>query len=342
MLGALNSSAPACPMETLPASFLFRLMFVCATSLAKPAAATTYYRNGPPRIITQPVGGTFDQGQNIVLKVTPESFTTNPYGSGYVSGGDYDPHYQWMKNNDRVTGATAATLTLTNAQPADSGVYSVIVSNKFGWVSSTSVTVTVIVTSLPSITRQPQATTRYEGDSITLEVSAVGSPAPTYRWRKNGNTVAGATLSRLAFSSLQSADAGSYDLLVTKSRGTVISQAATLTVLTAPPVSTIVATAISTQPRGALLNPDEALRLSISASGEHLMYQWKKDGVALAAATDTTLEIGRVSGSDTGFYSVVVRGDNGTIESDVAIVTVASGSASRLVNLSTRGFVPVG
>src|SRR5436190_887444 len=102
MLGPLNSSAPAYPMKTIPTTFLFRLMFACTASLAKPAAATTYYRNGPPRITTQPVGGTFEQGQTVTLKVTPESFSSNNnVGIVYVTGSDYDPHYQWMKNNER-------------------------------------------------------------------------------------------------------------------------------------------------------------------------------------------------------------------------------------------------
>lgn len=309
---------------------------------ATPVAQAVYYRNGPPRIVTQPVGGTFEQGQTVVLKVTPESFPSTSKESGYVSGKDYEPQFQWMKGSERVTGATADTLTLANAQPANSGVYSVVVSNKYGWVSSSSVTVTVIATSLPVIIRQPSGTARNEGDSASFEVTASGTPTPTYRWRKNGNIIAGATLTRISLSNLQQADAGSYDVLVTNSRGTVMSTAANLIVLATPPPSAIVPTSVSAQPKGAQLAPNETLSLRVAATGEQLTYQWKKDGSALAGATGSTLEIGRATSSDTGFYSVVVRGDNGTVESDVAIVTVAIAGSSRLINLSTRGFVPAG
>jgi hypothetical protein len=330
-------------MNSLPTVFLPRLMFACAAMLTTPAAATIYYRNGPPKITTQPVGGTFEQGQTITLKVTPESFTSggDKY-SGYVSGSDYDPHYQWMKNNERITGATATTLTLSNAQPSNSAVYTVIVSNKYGWVSSTAATITVIVTYLPSITAQPMGATRYEGESASLEVNAVGVPAPTYRWRKNGTMVAGATLSRLALSNLQGADAGSYDVLITNSRGTVMSRTVALTVLIALPPSTIAPTTILAQPKRAQVNPNEAVRLTVSAAGEGLAYQWKKDGIALAGATGAALTISGATTSDTGFYSVVIKGDNGTTESDLAIVIVSSASSSRLINLSTRAFVPAG
>lgn len=44
--------------------------------------------------------------------------------------------YQWLKNGAALIGATTATLTLHSPQPGDSGLYSVIVSNAAGSVTS--------------------------------------------------------------------------------------------------------------------------------------------------------------------------------------------------------------
>jgi len=89
--------------------------------------------------------------------------------------------------------------------------------------------------SAPVVTTQPQALTATVGDAVTLSVAATGTPAPTYQWRKNGLPIAGnatATTAALSFASVGTADAGSYDVVVTNSAGSATSTAATLTVLT--------------------------------------------------------------------------------------------------------------
>ncbi|HWA28341.1 MAG TPA: immunoglobulin domain-containing protein, partial [Lacunisphaera sp.] len=69
-------------------------------------------------------------------------------------------------------------------------------------------------------------------------VAAGGTPPLTYQWRKgganltNGSGVSGVNESRLQISNFQAANAGSYDVVVTGSAGTVTSNAATLTVAT--------------------------------------------------------------------------------------------------------------
>lgn len=50
--------------------------------------------------------------------------------------------FQWFRGSESISGATQAALVLTNVQPADSGTYSVQVSNPYG-VVSTNATITV-------------------------------------------------------------------------------------------------------------------------------------------------------------------------------------------------------
>ena len=66
-------------------------------------------------IVVQPQNQTANQGQNAAFSVTAT-------GSAPLS-------YQWRFNSTSLSGATASTYTVTNAQPTNAGSYSVVVTN---------------------------------------------------------------------------------------------------------------------------------------------------------------------------------------------------------------------
>ncbi|HWA28886.1 MAG TPA: immunoglobulin domain-containing protein, partial [Lacunisphaera sp.] len=83
----------------------------------------------------------------------------------------------------------------------------------------------------PVINTQPASQAKAIGQPVTLSVSASGGTAPlAYQWRKNGVNVAGAVSATFTLPGFASADAGSYDVVVTNYLGSVISNAAVLTV----------------------------------------------------------------------------------------------------------------
>jgi len=88
----------------------------------------------------------------------------------------------------------------------------------------------------PGITTQPQSQTVNVGATVTFSVTASGTAPFTYQWRKNsGNLTDGGSLSGSATATLMLTgaaltDAGSYDVVVTNSAGSITSTAATLTV----------------------------------------------------------------------------------------------------------------
>jgi hypothetical protein len=53
-----------------------------------------------------------------------------------AAGGSPPPTYQWRRNSTHLTGATNATLALSNVQSADAGDYSVVITNSAGSLSS--------------------------------------------------------------------------------------------------------------------------------------------------------------------------------------------------------------
>jgi len=83
---------------------------------------------------------------------------------------------------------------------------------------------------IPLFTLQPQDTTGTEGDTITLEAAAIGQPAPSYQWRKNGVDLPGENTPRLTLANIGVADIGIYTVVATNSAGSTVSERAALSV----------------------------------------------------------------------------------------------------------------
>lgn len=86
----------------------------------------------------------------------------------------------------------------------------------------------VETTERPTILAEPVSKIANSGASVTFSVQAVGSPLPTYQWRKDGTAISGATSNTYVVTAA-SGTAGFYDALVTNSSGSVTSTAALLT-----------------------------------------------------------------------------------------------------------------
>ncbi|HEV2761552.1 MAG TPA: pectinesterase family protein, partial [Pyrinomonadaceae bacterium] len=144
--------------------------------------------------------------------------------------------YQWHKNGAPVAGnASAATpvLNITNAQLSDTGSYTAVVSNPGGSTTSTPVQLTVSdgpVAPPPVIAAPPADTTVTIGQPASLYVNAQGDGL-FYQWYKDGSLVPGATNASIDFAAAQTADAGSYHVVVTNSGGSAASAPARLLVV---------------------------------------------------------------------------------------------------------------
>lgn len=195
-------------------------------------------------------------------------------------------------------------------------------------------------TPLPVITRQPADLAATAGAQVTLSVATTTTANLLYQWRRNGNPIAGATASSLALPNVQAADAGTYTVVVTNSFGSTTSAAATLSLGSANNASTL---ALVSVPQSQHASAGARATLSAQAAGNAVTYQWKKDGVVLPAITTSTFTIPITTAADMGYYTVVVSSGGSAIESPAAILTVATpGIEGRLINVSTRGFVPPG
>jgi hypothetical protein len=260
-----------------------------------------------PGITTQPTNQSANSGGSATFTV--------------VATGNPAPTYQWKKNTIAITGATNASLTLSSVTSSDAASYTVDVTNIAGTVTSNAATLTVTTpppNSGPVISVQPVSQSVSLGTSISFNVIATGNPAPTYQWRFNGSPISGATSSQLSLANIKVTDAGSYDVLVSNSSGTTTSVAATLTVTSAP--------VITTQPsnQNLVAGNSTSISLAVTAAGSGpLTYQWRKSSAAIAGATSASYTKSPVTLQDGGSYDVIVTNPFGSVTSSAATITVA-------------------
>ena len=174
----------------------------------------------PPFISAQPASITNLAG-------TVASFAVTATGMGSSA-------YQWSFDGTNINNATNATLTLTNVQPNQAGVYAVLISNLAGATNSVDATLTVVTP--PTITLQPLSQTALNYGTVSFAVAATGSGPLTYQWQKNGtnlvdnSNVSGSTTTNLTIEIVSLADAADYQVLVSDPYATTNSTVAVLTV----------------------------------------------------------------------------------------------------------------
>jgi hypothetical protein len=258
-----------------------------------------------PVIATPPTGQSVAVGGTVTLSV--------------VASGEGTLSYAWQKNGFPVLGATAATLTIPNAQVADSGTYTVVVSNAAGSVTSAPVTVAVSTSLTPPVVVTPPVGAAVPlGAPVSLSVVASGTAPLAFAWRREGALIPGATGAVLSIVSAQESDAGSYTVTVSNGAGSVTTAPVTLSVdapLTAP--------RLTTMPASQIVALDSPVTFSVTAVGTPpLAYQWFKDGVAIAGFTGASLSLASAKRADAGSYTVRVTNAAGSVTSDPAVLVV--------------------
>ncbi len=293
------------------------VLFSCsATGLNSNAAILTV--NSLASISSQPAGANVCTGANAVFTVTA--------GGSNIS-------YQWLESTDggatynNITGATGATLTLTNVTALmNNNRYKVTISNACP-SSVTSAEAVLNVTGNASIAAQPTGTTVCEGQTAVFSAIATGS---AYQWQvsTDGGTtysdITGAIGTTLNLTSVTSSMSGNrYRLVVSGCTSTGLnSDVVTLTVNSQA--------GISAQPANSSACAGNSASFSITASGTSPSYQWEvsTDGGATFApvtgATAATLQLtGITAAMNNNQYRVIVSNSCTTgLTSAAAILTV--------------------
>ncbi|MGA2244643.1 MAG: immunoglobulin domain-containing protein [Verrucomicrobiota bacterium] len=150
---------------------------------------------------------------NTVFAGTPVTFAV-------VAGGAPTLKCQWLRNG-MISDPTATNSVYNLSSPAttDSGMYQCVISNSFGSITSSVVTLTVNPAVPPVFTSYPASATRPVHGQYTLTPGVAGSPPIRLQWKWNGNALPNATNATLSLTDVQMAQAGNYALYATNSFG---------------------------------------------------------------------------------------------------------------------------
>lgn len=282
----------------------------------------------------------------IILQPTNQSVTTGGAASFTVTtSGEETLYYQWQFYGTNIpgagatsSGATNATYSVNNAQPANAGPYDVIVTNIYGSVTSAPAVLTIAAG--PTITNGPTSQTVTNGSSVTFTIGAGGSQPLTFQWRREGADIGGATASSYNISSVQTTDAGHYAVLVANNFGSTVSTQAVLTVIALP--------SISSQPASQSTGTGGSATFSVTAAGtQPLYYQWQFYGTNIPGATSSgstnaTYSVPNAQSTNAGPYDVVITNLYGSVTSAVATLTVVSAMPATITVQPTSQTVIVG
>ena len=178
-----------------------------------------------------------------------------------------------------------------------------------------------------SISSQPADQTVNAGQTATFSVAATGTGSISYQWRKDGNDIAGATQNSYSFAATSIDNDTVFAVAVSNASGTLLSNNASLWVLSAP--------AIRSQPANQSVLAGGSATFTVSATGTGpLRYQWKKNGSNISGATNSSYTTPGTSLGDSGAgYSVVVSNSLGTVTSSRASLTVTLASVRPAISM---------
>jgi hypothetical protein len=149
--------------------------------------------------------------------------------------------YQWRMNGSNIAAATASIYNLSNLQSNNAGLYSMVVTNSFG--AATSAPVSLLVNAgAPQLFSGPQSPFyALLGQTFSNAVVAAGAAPLGYQWQCNGanltdgGRILGSQSNILTVADAQASDAGSYQVIVSNTYGSVTSAVVPFTIVGALP-----------------------------------------------------------------------------------------------------------
>lgn len=263
----------------------------------------------PPLIITHPTN-------LFILTGSTAQFSVTASGTAPLS-------YQWRFNGVNILGATNNPITIPNAQAANQGLYSVVVSNGGGTATSSNASLTL--GTLPFlVVAPPSSQTNFVGQNTNFTITAGGTTPLFYQWLFNGTALANQTNATLNLTNLQLTNAGVYSIIVSNQFGAVTNSATQ--VIAAPPAilpGTGGGNPATGQPDSLTVVQGQSATFSANAVGSApLTYQWRFGGINITGANSSSLTLANVQASQAGLYSVVISNPFGTTTSANATLTV--------------------
>lgn len=203
--------------------------------------------------------------------------------------------YQWTHSGTNLPGSTNAFLSIEGSPiSVDGGVYSVIVTNRFGAAESNPSLVTILAP--PTWTQEPTSTHAYAGTDVLLSGEAIGTPPFEFVWTFNGVPIPEAVHASLFLPEVQTGQEGIYQLWVSNEAGLISSRLVSLRVMPREPV-------VVEGPTSQTVKAGENVQFQAQVRGtDPIALQWFFNGNPIPGATGAVLNLAHVQASSAGFY----------------------------------------
>lgn len=97
------------------------------------------------------------------------------------------------------------------------------------------------------------------------------------------------------------------------------------------------APAITTQPSSQTVNAGQAAQFTAAANGSPApTFQWRKNGVAIGGATDSSYTIASATPADAGSYTVVATNSAGSATSNAGVLTVVISPSNAIITITVQ------
>ncbi len=302
-----------------------------STAQSSPANLAVLF---PVVLAKQPQSQTVFAGSNA-------TFIVSAFGDGPVG-------YSWLFNgaplsdNGRILGSQTPTLSISNVQAADAGIYAVVVTNPVSSVPSSNAVLTVLTP--PSFPTPPADQVLAVGSNLNFNITVAGSQPISYQWFFNsgpltdGVRITGSASNVLNIANLQTTDSGPYYLVASNIVGSATSAVANVTVFIPPSFPLQLA-------NQTWITGSNYTLTSLAVGTLPISYQWFQNGVMMTdnghftGTATSTLSVSNVQTSDAATYAVVASNYSATISSNVVITVVVP----PVITTQPRGYsVPLG
>jgi hypothetical protein len=259
----------------------------------------------------EPIPGFLPKGDSIVC----QGVTSSQYSIIPIPGAT---NYRWSllpSGAGTITGSGRTATVLWNV--GFTGNVTIILSATINNKNSDWYRLTVKIASNTKLLSQSADTIICAGQNVSLSVNVTGYNL-IYKWSKNGQIIQTGASPKLNISSASISNSGDYSCEISGACGRVLSGNIKLTVY---PVTKI--TFISPNVEVPFGND---VTLQVNADGHDLVYQWQKNGTAIANSNNSLLLLSQLNASNTGIYRTIVTGTCGIETSDSIYVYVKRAS----------------
>jgi CSLREA domain-containing protein len=262
-------------------------------------------------------------------------FFTNNLGSSISAGDLVTLNGRAVTFNNAVLGAISgadatisggkANATYTAGATAGSGSADATVDHA---TATASITINEAPVA-PSVTTNPTNQTVCDGGTATFTAAASGVPAPTVQWQVSTGgsftNISGATSTTLSFTATAADNGNQYQAVFTNASGTATTTAATLTVNTAP--------SITTNPANTTVCEGGTATFTAAASGSPApTVQWQVSTggpfANIPGATSTTLMFTATTADNGKQYRAVFTNSCSTATTTPATLTVNTNTSA--------------